>query len=99
MIINKLSRAEMFSTFANLPVLYLRDPFQDGMDYWFLAQNFKEADPSSHIHFNEMSNGKDITPIMNNANQYDQQLFLTQLTQIGKSNISFPQSVQWIKIR
>lgn len=89
----------MFATYASLPILFLRNPFQDGQDYWFLAQDFREANPSNHIHFNELGNGKDITSLMTNTNEYDQQLFLTQLTQIGRSCISFSESVQWLKIR
>lgn len=98
-MINKLQRAEMFVTYSNTPILYLNNLFGDGSDFWFLANNFKEANPSNHIHMNELVDGRDITFLMNNANQYDQQLFLSQLAQISRSNLTFPQTVSWIKIK
>lgn len=97
---NKLfQRAEMFASYATADVLFIVNPFNDGIDYWFLSFGFTPANPSNHIHVNELTKGKCLNTMMNNNSQYDQQLFLTQLEQIDKSSLVFPQSVKWVKIR
>jgi len=92
-------RAQMFATYASTDVLFISDPFSDGVDYWFMANNFVPANPSNHIHVNELSQGKCINQMMKNNIQFDQQLFLTQLDTIDKSKLIFPQTVKWLKIR
>jgi len=92
-------RAEMFATFCNAPILQIQNLMGDGVDRWFVANNFAPANPSNHIHVNELIEGKDITFLLENKMAYDQQMFLTQLDAVGKSRLTFPQSVRWLKIR
>jgi hypothetical protein len=92
-------RAEMFASFSGKPILQIQNLMGDGVDRWFVASNFIPANPSNHIHINELTEGQDITKLLMSRIAFDQQLFLTQLDGIGKSRLTFPQSIKWLKIR
>lgn len=93
------NRAEMFSAFCNAPILQIQNLMGDGADRWFVANNFIPANPSNHIHINELVEGKDITTLILSRVTMDQQLFLTQLDGISKSRLIFPPTIKWLKIR
>lgn len=92
-------RAEMFASFCSSSILQIQDMLGDGVDRWFVAANFIPANPSNHVHINELVDGKDITTMVLSRIVMDQQLFLTQLDGIGKSRLTFPPTIKWLKIR
>lgn len=94
---NLLGRAEKFSTYSQKPVIFVQNLFNDELNYWFIAENWKAYNPSSHIHYNELR-GKNITEIMGHTDEYDQVKFLTTTDQIHDSTIKFDNSKSWVMI-
>lgn len=95
---NLLERAKMFSIFADKPVVFVDDMLRTGENYWFVCSEFKECNPSNHIHFNELT-GKCINPYMMSMQQFDSDMFNTKLEEIQKCQVLFSSNVKWIKIR
>ena len=94
-----LNRAELFAIFSESPILFLEDLFGDKTNYWFICNDFSEANPSNHIHHNELRRGKCINTLMSSTQVFDKQMFSTKLEEITVSSIVFSKDVKWIKIR
>jgi len=99
MTVLQLKRAELFATFAEKPILYVSDLFGDGVGYWFVCNSFSEANPSNHIHFNELKNGICINDLMFTSQEFDKIMFLTKITEIRTSCITFQSNIKWVKIK
>lgn len=97
---NFLGRAEKFAYFAGKPILYIYNPFNehnDHTDYWFVVNDWRPANPSSHIHYNEIK-GYCINDIMNHTDEYDQVIFNTKLNDIDISSMKFDIKKSWVII-
>ena len=99
MTILQLKRAELFATFVEKPILYIYDMFEDGVGYWFVCNSFTEANPSNHIHYNNLISGICINDLMNIPQEMDKQMFITKLSEIRSSSIMFHNGIKWLKIK
>ena len=99
MTILQLKRAELFAKFSEKPILFIHDLFEDGVGYWFVCNSFTEANPSNHIHYNNLVSGVCINDQMTSPQEFDQQMFLTKLSEISPSSLMFHNNIKWIKIK
>lgn len=97
-MIDKLQRARMFAMFADCPIVYLENPFNNG-DMWFLAYSFNWYDPSSHKYVNELVKCKNITHEVNNTMELSQDSFLTNIDQLPILNVIFCNNVKWLRVK
>lgn len=91
-------RAKMFSALSGTQIIFVENMLGDGNHFWFICPEFTPSNPSNHIHYNELIRAKCINTMMMNNNQYDKDLFNTQLENIIPSRIIFPSFVKWLKI-
>jgi hypothetical protein len=97
MTANTLERAQIFAHFTGKSILYVEELFNKE-SYWFVAYDFIPANPSNHIHQNSMRNGQCINSMMNIPTDFDEVMFLTKLTEIPKSSITFDMNHKWLLI-
>jgi hypothetical protein len=71
----------------------------DGVDHWFVALDFTPANPSNHIHVNELRAGKLIDEKMLAPGEVDSQSFVTWLETIDRITILFPPNISWAIIK
>lgn len=94
---NYIARAEKFSTFASKPIIFIKNPFGDEVNYWILIQQWRESNPSSHIFYNEVK-GQIINQLMEHTDEFDGIRFMTKLDEIHNSFIKFSSSIEWVFI-
>jgi hypothetical protein len=97
-MVNHLSRAYKFSFYIQKPIMFIQNPFGDGVNYWFVVDNWREINPSSHIHFNELK-GKCINTLMEHTSDYDQVMFITKCDELDTNVIKFSGLINWVLIK
>jgi hypothetical protein len=93
-----LQRAKLFAGMAGLPILFIRNLFGDNQDYWLIINDIKWYDPSAHRYVTEVR-GKVISNIINSLENLSQDSFLTRMDEIQQTELTFPDSVNWVKIK
>ena len=96
---SKLQRLELFTSFCDHPILFIENLFNDGTDYYFIAYDFVEAAPSNHIHFNHLRKGKCINDLLTSHQEFDRDMFLTRISDIYLSSVTFESNVKWVKVK
>lgn len=99
MTILQLKKAELFAAFCDKPVLFINDLMGDGVGYWFVCHSFTAASPSNHIHYNELLNGQCINDLMTLPQELDKIMFITKLTEIRPSSITFHEDIKWVRVK
>lgn len=95
---NYLDRCLKFSAYCQKPIIFIENLFGDNINYWFVVDNWKEFNPSSHIHFNELK-GKCISNMVEDSSNYDQIMFLTKYDEIETCTIKFSNLISWVLIK
>lgn len=90
----------MYAAFLEKPIVVIQNLFNtnDCTEYYFVAYDMVDFNPSNNQHLNVIRKAKCINSIISNPTEFDANSFRNEIDNLPFMTVTFPNTLKWTKL-